>query len=104
MTTVCGNEAAHAVLLSCAVSAIYSWQELSSGPSAAIVLGDQEENDRNFSDWMPEPVGVRPGESAITHKCYVHVHTVRTHAGVCVGVGTSWLVEACEIHSPRMPA
>lgn len=102
MTTVCRNEAAHAVLLSCAVSAIYSWQELSSGPSAAIVLGDQEENVRNFSDWMPEPVGVRPGESA--HECYVHVHTVRTHVGVCVEVGTSWLVEACGIHSSWMPA
>ena len=40
------------------------WQELSSGPSAAIVLGDQEEDDKNFSEWMPEPVGVQPGESA----------------------------------------
>ena len=40
------------------------WQELSSGPSAAIVLGDQEEDDKNFSEWMPEPVGAQPGESA----------------------------------------
>ena len=45
------------------------WQELSSGPSAAIVLGDQEEDDKNFSEWMPEPVGVQPGESAASLGC-----------------------------------